>query len=102
MVEEADPNRNSLLVVDNRDERLISPFQKWLVDEIMSNAASSIDVLPDQVMPPNSGHHCSLFANYTLNGIEAVLVFSMSSKIGVPCAQWDSYASRALPPMWML
>ena len=53
--------RGSLLVVDNRDERIIiSPFQNWLVEEIISNAASSINVLTerDQVMPSNSGYHC--------------------------------------------
>ena len=43
VVEDADSNRNSLLVIiDNRDERLISTSQNWLVDEIMANAASSI------------------------------------------------------------
>ena len=41
MVGEANSNRNSLLVIDNRDERLISPFQSWLVDEIMANAAAT-------------------------------------------------------------
>ena len=97
-MEESDPLRSSLLVVDNRDERIISPFQNWLVEEIISNAASSINVLTerDQVMPPNSGYHCSLFANYTLDGIKAVLLFTMSSRTGGPCAQWDSYASKAL------
>ncbi|CAE7309116.1 cspA [Symbiodinium microadriaticum] len=99
VVDEADCNRNSLLVIDSRDERLISPFQKWLVEAIMAIAARSINVLTarDQVMPPNSGYHCSSpFANYTLDGIKAVLVFTRSSKTGGPCAQWGSYASRAL------
>ena len=84
VVEEADRNHNSLLVVDNGDERRISP--SWLVDEIMSNATSSINVLTerDHVMPPNSGYHYSLFANYTLDGIKAVLVFTMSSTTGGP------------------
>ena len=98
VVEAEDPTRNSLLVVDYRDERLISPFQHWLVDEIMSNTASSINVLTEghQLMPPYSGYHCSVFANYTLDGIKAVTVFTMSSRTGGPCAQWDSYASSAL------
>ena len=84
VVEAEDPTRNSLLVVDYRDERLISPFQHWLVDEIMSNTASSINVLTegDQLMPPYSGYHCSVFANYTLDGIKAVMVFTMSSRTG--------------------
>ena len=98
VVEEEDETRNSLLVIDNRDDRVVSPFQNWLEQEIMSNAASSINVLTerDQVLTPNSGYHCSLFANYTLDGIKAILLFSMTSTTGGPCAQWDSHASRAL------
>ena len=98
VVEEEDETRNSLLVIDNRDDRVVSPFQNWLAQEIMSNAASSINVLTerDQVLTPNSGYHCSLFANYTLDGIKAILLFSMTSTTGCPCAQWDSHASRAL------
>ena len=98
VVEEEDETRNSLLVIDNRDDRVVSPFQNWLAQEIMSNAASSINVLTerDQVLTPSSGYHCSLFANYTLDGIKAVLLFSMTSTTGGPCAQWDSHASRAL------
>ena len=99
VVEEEDETRSSLLVIDNRDDRVVSPFQNWLAQEIMSNAASSINVLTerDQVLTPSSGYHCSLFANYTLDGIKAVLLlFSMTSTTGGPCAQWDSHASRAL------
>ena len=106
VVEETDPARSSLLVVDNRDERIISPFQNWLV-EIICNAASSINVLTewDQVMPPNSGYHCSLFVNYTrgqeghvLSGtpmqarLSRTLLFSLLR--GLSC-------STPRPPMWM-
>ena len=68
------PEDTSVIVVDNRDERMISPFQNWLVSEIMTNSASSINVITerDQVMPPSSGFHLSLFANYTLDGVKAV------------------------------
>ena len=98
VIEEEDETRNSLLVIDNRDDRVISPFQNWLAQEIMSNAASAINVLTerDQVLTPSSGYHCALFANYTLDGIKAILLFSMTSTTGGPCAQWDSHASRAL------
>ena len=70
VIEEEDETRNSLLIIDNRDDRVVSPFQNWLAQEIMSNAASSINVLTerDQVLTPSSGYHCSLFANYTLDG----------------------------------
>ena len=91
-MEESDPSRTSLLVVDNRDKRIISPCQNWLVEEIISNAASSINVLTerDQVMPPNSGYHWSLFANYTLDSIKAVLLFTYGRSlwsVGLICEQ---------------
>ena len=63
----------------------------------MSNAASAINVLTERdLLTPSSGYHCSLFANYTLDGIKAILLCSMTSTTGGPCAQWDSHASRAL------
>ena len=60
--------------VDNRDERLVSPFQTWLVSEIMANAASSINVLTerDQVMPPwwlSPSSLCQLHAGRDQSGV---------------------------------
>eukprot|EP00435_Cladocopium_sp_Y103_P013747 s3661_g3.t1 len=96
--ETEDAEDQSIIVVDTRDDRMVSPFQTWLVSEIMSNAASSINVLTerDQVMPPSSGYHIALFANYTLDGIKAVLAISIESETGNTCAQWDSDAAHAL------
>ena len=93
-----DGEDQSILVIDNRDDRMVSPFQTWLVSEIMSNAASSINVLTerDQVMPPSSGYHLALFANYTLDGIKAVIAISVESDTGNTCAGWDQDAARAL------
>ena len=89
---------SSIMMVDKRDDRLVSPFQAWLVSEIMANSASSINVLTerDQVMPPNSGFHMSLFANYTLDGIKAVLAVSIDSNTGSMCGGWDPPTARAL------
>ena len=85
---------------DGGQERRSSspPFQAWLVSEIMANSASSINVLTerDQVMPPNSGFHLSLFANYTLDGIKAVLAVSIDSTTGSICGGWDPPTARAL------
>ena len=45
-------NKNSsILTLDKWDERLVSPFQNWLIDEIMSHAASSINVLNGRGCP---------------------------------------------------
>ena len=92
------PEDTSVIVVDNRDERMIRPFQNWLVSEIMMNSSSSINVFTerDQVMPPSSGFHLSLFANYTLDGVKAVLVIVVESDTGVPCAGWDGPTAHAL------
>ena len=42
----------------------------------MSKSASSINVLTerDQVMPPNSGYHLSIFVNYTLDRVKVTLM----------------------------
>ena len=88
----------SIIVVDKRDDRrIVSPFQSWLVSEIMSNAASSINVMTerDQVMPPNSGFHVALFGNYTLDGIKVAIAISIESNTGNPCAGWDESTARA-------
>ena len=98
VAETQDPEDASILVVDHRDERLVSPFQTWLVSEIMSNSASSINVLTerDQVMPPSGGFHLSLFANYTLDGVKAVLAIAVESETGHTCAHWDGWTAEAL------
>ena len=77
---------------------MVSPFQSWLTKEIMSNSASSINVLTerDQVMPSSSGFHMSLFANYTLDGIKAVLVVAIDTETGSMNAGWDSATASAL------
>ena len=45
ITETADPEDQSIIVIDKRADRMVSPFQTWLVSEIMANAASSINVL---------------------------------------------------------
>ena len=96
--EVGDDRRTSIIMLDTRDDRMVSPFQAWLVKEIMTNSASSINVLTerDHVMPPNSGYHLSLFANYTLDGIKATIAISIDSTTGVPCGGWDTETATAL------
>ena len=93
-------SESSIIVIDTRDNRPVSPFQCWLVKEIMTNARSSINVLTerDRVMPPSSGFHLTLFANYTLDRIKAAVVMSVDSETGSPCRDWDGPTlSRARP-----
>ena len=84
VAETEDPEDASIIVLDKRDDRLVSPFQAWLVSEIMADSASSMNVCTerDQVMPPSSGYHVSLFANYTLDGIKVVAATSIESTTG--------------------
>lgn len=95
---EDDERKTSIIMVDTRDERIVSPFQAWLVREIMTNSSSSVNVLTerDQVMPPNSGYHLSLFANYTLDGVKATVAIAIDSQTGSPCGGWDDKTARAL------
>ena len=89
---------NSVIMVDDRDARMVSPFQGWLTKEIMSNSASSINVLTerDQVMPPSSGFHLTLFGNYTLDGIKVVVVVALDTETGCMNAGWDQPTAEAL------
>ena len=57
-------------MVDDRDDRIVSLFQAWLVREIIPNPANFVNVLMerDQVNPPSSGFHLIVFAKCTLEG----------------------------------
>ena len=95
---EGDARWSSIITLDTRNARMVSPFQAWLVKEIMTNSASSINVLTerDHVMPPTSGYHLSLFANYTLDGLKAAIAISVDSNTGVPRRGWDTETARML------
>ncbi|OLQ04162.1 hypothetical protein AK812_SmicGene12771 [Symbiodinium microadriaticum] len=95
---EDNERKTSIIMVDKRDDRIVSPFQAWLVREIMTNRSSSINVLTDrdQVMPPQSGYHLSLFANYTRDGFKATVAISIDSQTGAPYGGWDPATANAL------
>ena len=88
----------SVLIVDSRDCRLQSPFQGWLLDEILVNAQSGINVLVDRqlVRAPNVGYHMNLFYMRTHDGYKFILVGSMTSYGSVPCANWDADTGSVL------
>lgn len=44
----AKEHERSVLVIDSRDKRIQSPYQGWLLDEILLNAQSGINVLSDR------------------------------------------------------
>ena len=82
----------SIMVLDHRDQRLQSPFQGWLLDEILTNAGARINILSDSrlVRSPTTGYHCNLFMLKTLDNFKLVIAGSMTSYGSVPCGKWDS------------
>jgi hypothetical protein len=81
-----------VLVIDSRDRRIQSPYQGWLLDEILLNAQSGVNVLVDRqlVRSPNKGYHLNLFYVRTMDGFKFILVGSMTSYGTVPAARWDA------------
>jgi len=77
---------------------LQSPFQGWLVDEILTNAHSKINILQDArlVRSPTSGYHCNVFLLKTLDNYKLVFAGSMTSYGSVPCGKWDTATARVL------
>ena len=88
----------SVLVLDSRDQRMQSPYQGWLLDEIITNAYAGINVLSDRqlVRSPSSGYHLNIFMLKTLVGHKLVLCGSMTSYGGVPCGAWDAPTGSVL------
>ena len=88
----------SVLIVDNRDKRITSPFQGWLLDEILLNAQSGVNILSDrlQLRSPNTGYHMNLFYVRAMDGYKLIIVGSMTSYGSVPCAQWDAVTGSVM------
>ena len=94
----AGPDERSVMIVDGRDRRLQSPFQGWLLDEILTNALSYINVKADRLMirAPSHGYHCNLFLVRTLDSVKVTLCCSMTSYGSVPAAKWDTMTGSVL------
>ena len=88
----------SVLILDNRDMRITSPFQGWLLDEILLNAQSGINILSDRqlVRSPSNGYHMNIFYVRAMDGYKFILVGSMTSYGTVPCARWDEDTGNVL------
>lgn len=91
-------DERSVLIVDARDQRLQSPYQGWLLDEILVNAQANLNILSDRHMArsPTSGYHMNLFVMKTLDGMKLIMVGSMTSYGSVPCGRWDSHMASVL------
>ena len=87
-----------MLVIDSRDQRLQSPYQGWLLDEILVNAQAGINIHVDkaQVRSPNTGYHFNIFYVRTLDGQKLIICGSMSSYSSVPSGRWDQETGRVL------
>ena len=94
----AGQDERSVLVIDSRDRRIQSPYQGWLLDEILLNAQSGVNVLVDRqlVRSPNKGYHLNLFYVRTMDGFKFILVVSMTSYGTVPAARWDADTGKIM------
>ena len=88
----------SCLVVDTRDNRLVSPFQGLFPIEIHDNALNSINILTERslLIQRVSGYELTLFSIVTINHYKLVVALSMDSTLSVPVAAWDSPTGQAL------
>ena len=91
----------SIMVLDHRDQRLQSPFQGWLLDEILTNAGARINILSDSrlVRSPTTGYHCNIFMLKTLDNFKMVVAGSMTSYGSVPCGRWPLMRNDS--PTWV-
>lgn len=88
----------SILIIDNRDRRVQSPYQSWLVDEILTNALSYVNIKSDRslVRSPSTGYHFNLFMTKTLDSVKVFICISATSYSSVPCAKWDALSGPVL------
>ena len=88
----------SILIIDGRDKRVQSPFQGWLLDEVLTNALGFVNVRSDRhlVRSPSSGYHMNLFMVKTLDSVKVTICGSMTSYANVPCARWDALTGSVL------
>ena len=94
----AGEGERSILVLDDRDRRVQSPFQGWLLDEVLTNALAGINVRADRhsVRAPSTGYHFSLFMVRTLDAVKVIMVGTMTSYGQAPCARWDAHTGSVM------
>ena len=93
---EDDDRKISIIMVDTREERIVSPFQAWLVREIMTNSSRSINFLTERDQHTVLGPPLALC--YTLHGIKATLAILVDSTTGVPCGDWSAQTCQGTRP----
>ena len=94
----AGEGERSILVLDDRDRRVQSPFQGWLLDEVLTNALAGINVRSDRhaVRSPSTGYHLNLFMVRTLDSVKVTVCGSMTCYGQAPCAKWDSLTGEVM------
>ena len=97
-------NERSVLIVDGRDCRVQSPFQGWLLDEVLTNALAYTNIRSDRnlVRAPTSGYHFSLFMAKTLDAMGAdadrleLRFLSAGDRLDIAAS------SVQVPPSWLV
>ena len=86
------------MVLDSRDQRVISPHQGWFALEIADNAQSNVNVITDarQVLRPQSGYYFNWFSVHTLQYWKFTLSMNMETARAYPCGRWNDISALAL------
>ena len=89
---------SSCLLKDNRDERLLSPYQGWFPMEIFENSTAGTNVQSERsnMLVPNKGYYLNLFTIVTLGVHKFTIMITMDAPQGFPCAHWDAATARTL------
>jgi hypothetical protein len=93
-----DPGDPTILVRDERDGRLISPFQHEHPFMVETNAEAGINRITEQnqVLQPNAGVYLLIYYVVTTNTHKLNLVVSFDIPEGIQCGHWDESSSRVL------
>ena len=78
--------------------RIQSPFQNWLLDEVLTNALTHLNVKSDHslVKSPSTGCHFNLFLVHTLDSVKVIICGSATCYSSAPCAKWDAATGLVL------
>ena len=93
-----DPGDPTVLVRDERDRRIISPFQHEhpFVIEINSNAGINRITEPGQVLTPNQGVYLTFYTVITTNTHKMTIACAFDVPEGIPCGLWDRPSATVL------
>ena len=81
----------SIMIVDTRDKRLISPHQGWVAYEISANSQEDPNTRTEsrRVDRPSAGYYFSMFCCYTLKTFKIVVSINMETAKAYQAPQYS-------------